>query len=274
MKKIMLIGQFTDEFRTINRRLIGKYEIRACINQLETFEGMFKLNEPDVVVMLISELDKPNEAILENLKMEHDKTAVLCAGMSLEKKAIPEYLMTEQFEYLERPYTDEVLIQKIAYAFERKAHLEEVPEKKKKEGNTSKEVPQKAKGKELQQGSGKKSILLVDDSGVHLRMMKGLLEEQYDITMTTSGLKAITMVQEKQPDLILLDYDMPMYDGRETMMKLRESEVSKDIPIVFVTAVNDREHIKAVLAQRPTGYLLKPIDRERLFKTIKEIIGE
>lgn len=82
------------------------------------------------------------------------------------------------------------------------------------------------------------------------------------------------MVHENRPDLILLDYEMPMYDGRETMIKLRESEEAKDIPIVFVTAVNNREYIKAVLALRPAGYLLKPIDRERLFKTIKEIIGE
>ena len=114
---------------------------------------------------------------------------------------------------------------------------------------------------------------LVDDSGVYLRLLKGLLEHMYDISMTTSGLKAITMVHEKKPDLILLDYEMPIFDGRETMMKIRESEDTKDIPIIFVTAVNDKAHIKAVLSLRPAGYLLKPVDKDRLYKTINDIIG-
>ena len=66
---------------------------------------------------------------------------------------------------------------------------------------------------------------------------------------------------------------MPVCNGRETMIKIRETEANKNIPIVFVTAVNKKEHIKAVLALKPDGYLLKPINRDKLFKTIKEIIG-
>jgi CheY-like chemotaxis protein len=120
----------------------------------------------------------------------------------------------------------------------------------------------------------KKVVMLVDDSGVHLRMIKGILEEKYDIIMATSGLKAISLIHEKRPDLIVLDYEMPILDGRETMVKLRESEEAKNVPIVFVTAVNDREHIEAVLSLKPAGYILKPLDRERLLKTIYDVIGE
>ena len=70
MKKILLVGQFTDNFRKMNKSLIEKYEVRACVNKLEIFRGMFKLNKPDIVVLLIEELDKTNEEFLRELKKE------------------------------------------------------------------------------------------------------------------------------------------------------------------------------------------------------------
>ena len=122
--------------------------------------------------------------------------------------------------------------------------------------------------------SEKKDILLVDDSGVALRTLKGLIGDKYDVRMSTSGIDAISMIHKKCPDLIFLDYQMPLLDGKQTMEKIRELEEAKDIPIVFVTAVNDKEHIKAVLSLKPAGYLLKPVDRDRLLETIEGIIGE
>ena len=65
MKKILLMGQFTDHFREINKSLTGKYEVRACVNKMEIFKGMFKLNKPDIVVMLINELNESNEELFE-----------------------------------------------------------------------------------------------------------------------------------------------------------------------------------------------------------------
>lgn len=286
MRKILLIGQFTDNFRKMNKSLTGKYEVRACVNKLEIFRGMFKLNEPDVVVLLIEELDKTNEELLAELKKEYKRMPVVCAGLDLENITIPDSYMTKQFEYLEAAYTAEQLIEKIEYA-SGKDITEEIVEEKKHEKETTEETLKETaeqkketedieiiKNRLLSEKDRRKKIMLVDDSGIYLRMMKGLLDEEYDIIMATSGLKAISMVHEKHPDLILLDYEMPLFDGRETMVKIRQAEDIKDIPIVFVTAVNDKEHIKAVLSLKPAGYLLKPIDKDRLFKTIKSIVGE
>ena len=121
--------------------------------------------------------------------------------------------------------------------------------------------------------NNKKTILTIDDSGVFLRMLNGILHEEYDVRMATSCQKALVSICEKKPDLILLDYEMPICDGRETMIKIREIESNKNIPIVFVTAVNKMEHIKAVLSLKPAGYVLKPIDKDKLIELIKSIIG-
>lgn len=277
MKKILLIGQFTDEFRKINKALVEKYEVRACVNKLEIFKGMFKLNEPDVVVLIITELDKTNEELLTELRKEHRKMPVVCAGLKLEEEVISDSFKTKQFEYLGAEDTKvENIIEKIECSLEKdlvKEEFIEENERAKAEQNKDAEEADEVKEDDNQGENARKTIMLVDDSGVYLRMMKGLLEEKYDIIMTTSGIKAITMIHEKKPDLVLLDYEMPMFDGRETMVKIRESEECRDIPIVFVTAVNDKEHIKAVLALKPAAYLLKPIDKDRVFKTIKDIIG-
>lgn len=281
MKKILLMGQFTDHFREINKSLTGKYEVRACVNKMEIFKGMFKLNKPDIVVMLINELNEANEELFEELRKEHRDIPVVYTGINFENNVIPNYLISKQLEYVAVPYTIENLIEKIEYAMTKDISEEEnqkAPEKVTKE---EKEEDKKATDDSISiekitssNEHRKKSVLVVDDSGIFLRMMKGLLEEKYDVSVITSGLKAISLIHEKKPDLILLDYEMPLYDGHETMMKIRESESTKDIPIVFVTAVNDKEHIKAVLSQKPAGYLLKPLDKERLIKTVKEIIGE
>lgn len=88
-----------------------------------------------------------------------------------------------------------------------------------------------------------------------------------------SGMNAIKAIGKKRPDLILLDYEMPVCDGRQTLEMLRADEESKHIPVVFLTGVNDRAHIEAVLSLRPAGYLLKPPDKKMIVDTIRKAIG-
>ena len=115
---------------------------------------------------------------------------------------------------------------------------------------------------------------MVDDSGVFLRTMKSMIEEYYDVRMATSGLNIQALVQEHHPDVVLLDYEMHFFDGKQTMMKMRECPEMQDVPIVFVTAVNKKDHIMQVLNLKPAGYILKPVEKERILQTLKEVLGE
>ena len=288
MKKILLVGKFTDDFREMNKSLSDKYEMRACVNKLEIFKGMFKLNKPDAVVILLNEMNEINESILVELQTEHSEIPVVCVGIRVEDKKIEE-LGIERFEFLTVPYTLKNLIEKVEYVLENKDYSKITEKESAEKESTEKESVEKEAEKEEKDGSdveekesgspkrtpahGRKTILLIDDSGIFLRTLNGLLCDEYDIKMATSCQKALVSICEKKPDLILLDYEMPVCNGRETMIKIRESESNKNIPIVFVTAVNKKEHIKSVLALKPDGYLLKPINRDKLFKTIREIIG-
>jgi len=117
--------------------------------------------------------------------------------------------------------------------------------------------------------SAKKCILAVDDSGILLRSVKAMLEKYYDVVVANSGMMAMKQAKKKAPDLILLDYEMPEWDGKRTMEEFRNDEELKDTPIVFLTSVADKAHIAAVLAMKPSGYLLKPIEQQLLLDTIE-----
>ena len=82
------------------------------------------------------------------------------------------------------------------------------------------------------------------------------------------------MIAKKHPDLILLDYEMPEMNGKMTLEKIREDASMADIPVIFLTAVADKEHITAVLRLNPAGYFLKPLEKEKLLEAVDKIFGE
>lgn len=120
----------------------------------------------------------------------------------------------------------------------------------------------------------KKHILVIDDDPMMLKLVNEQLHERYNVATAISGKLAFTFLEKKHTDLILLDYEMPIINGGEVLKKLRENPATKDIPVVFLTGVSNRSTIQEVLAMKPQGYLLKPIDSENLFKVIMDVLGK
>ena len=102
--------------------------------------------------------------------------------------------------------------------------------------------------------------------------MTELLKDKYDVRTATSGMQALTLIGKEKRDMIFLDYEMPVCDGRMTLEMIRELEEAKDIPVVFLTGVNDKEHIEAVVKLKPAGYLLKPARADKIYETLEKIL--
>ena len=109
-----------------------------------------------------------------------------------------------------------------------------------------------------------KHILIVDDSAVTLRSIKSLLDKKYRVSVATSGEMAIKTMQRSLPDLVLLDYEMPECDGRQTLELIRQDDMLKNVPVMFLTGVADKQHIASVLELNPVGYMLMPPEQEKL----------
>ena len=114
----------------------------------------------------------------------------------------------------------------------------------------------------------KKSILLVDDDATFLRMVKDWLSEQYRVTIVSSGMQAITYIAKNTPDLILLDYEMPVTTGPKVLEMIRSESATASIPVIFLTGKDDKESVTSVLALKPEGYILKSAGKEKLLEQI------
>lgn len=117
---------------------------------------------------------------------------------------------------------------------------------------------------------GKKNILVVDDSGVMLRTIMGWLEGDYNVTLANSAARAFAAIQNSRPDLILLDYEMPICSGAQFMEMLSNEEATRDIPVIFLTSRGDQETVNEVLRLKPAGYLLKSTPEHMVLKTIAD----
>lgn len=119
----------------------------------------------------------------------------------------------------------------------------------------------------------KKHVLVVDDDSNVLKLIKNYLAGRYDVATAKSGKVAMKFLETKTTDLVLLDYEMPEEKGPEVLSKIRANIKTKDLPVIFLTGVTEKEKIQEVLSMKPQGYLLKPISMMKLSATIKSVIG-
>lgn len=108
---------------------------------------------------------------------------------------------------------------------------------------------------------GKHTILVVDDTSENLMLMSGLLKDLYKVRIANSGAKALTMAHmEPQPDLILLDIMMPDMTGHEVCRILKQDSGTRDIPIIYLTALASMEEEKRGLEEGAADFITKPVN--------------
>lgn len=107
--------------------------------------------------------------------------------------------------------------------------------------------------------SPKKKILIVDDEPVNLQVLKQILQDSYQLIFAKTGQKAIEFAQKQSPDLILMDIMMPDMNGYDTVRQLKQDESTKDIPVIFVTAMVDVDDEKLGFDVGAVDYISKPV---------------
>jgi len=104
----------------------------------------------------------------------------------------------------------------------------------------------------------KATVLLVDDNAQIRWMVRVYLERRnYTVIEAADGLEAVEQAVARRPDVILLDIMMPVVDGHEALRRLKKNDATKDIPVLMLTAVNDRESVFSSLATGAGDYVIK-----------------
>ncbi|MDR2350883.1 MAG: response regulator [Deltaproteobacteria bacterium] len=114
-----------------------------------------------------------------------------------------------------------------------------------------------------------KHILIVDDNLTNLEQISIQIEDVYDISLAKSGAQALVICQKAEPDLILLDIEMPDMDGFETLAKLRENISLRQVPVVFLTASHDPKTEVKAIKSGASDFVSKPVEREILLHKIE-----
>jgi DNA-binding response OmpR family regulator len=113
------------------------------------------------------------------------------------------------------------------------------------------------------------SVLLVDDTPANIDILRKTLEHNgLNISFATNGELALKLACENPPDLILLDVMMPGIDGFETCRRMKSHKVTKDIPIVFLTAKTDEKDIMEGFSVGGSDYVFKPFNRKEVLTRV------
>lgn len=119
-----------------------------------------------------------------------------------------------------------------------------------------------------------KSIVAVDDSGIILKMLTKVLGGKYELHAFSSGMRALQFLKDREPDLIILDIDMPEINGYEMLEKIKQRDNLKYVPVIFLTSNTDKGHVVKAVASGAKDYVVKPIDEDVLLQKVSAVLDD
>jgi CheY-like chemotaxis protein len=118
-------------------------------------------------------------------------------------------------------------------------------------------------------------ILLVEDDAVQIELMKKLLEPRgHVLVIARNGQDGIKAAQRERPDLILMDMIMPGMHGLEATIKLKEDEVTREIPIMALTIMSSPKFVQECYHAGVLSYIKKPYDPKVLLESVERVVGK
>jgi CheY-like chemotaxis protein len=116
-------------------------------------------------------------------------------------------------------------------------------------------------------------IMIVDDEQDVVTIISKVLKKSgYEVTTAADGLECLKKLENKLPDLILLDNIMPNMDGHAVLSKLKASKKTANIPVIMVTALVDQEHITNAQKSGAAEYIVKPFDYTVMLEKIAQVL--
>ena len=115
----------------------------------------------------------------------------------------------------------------------------------------------------------RKSVIIVDDSLTNLNLARNALAAKYDVFTISSGKKLFQILERVTPDIILLDIEMPGMSGYEIIEKLKKTESTANIPVIFITAVIDPQCEVKGLGLGAVDYITRPFSQQLLLKRVE-----
>ncbi len=199
MKRILLIGKINDAVKDIEKILGTCFHVQICPFNLDSFTDMMRVVTPDMFLISLVGAYEYQSGVLNVIRSSYSNIPVITIGTEFEKNKFLRYYKMPQFENLIRPVDNKTILEAVC---RRTGCIYTT-----REDGTY----------EIKEIRIRKMVLVVDDNATTLRTIKEMLQDEYDVTVANSGMKALTQMGKNCPDLILLDYEMPICDGKQTL---------------------------------------------------------
>ena len=120
--------------------------------------------------------------------------------------------------------------------------------------------------------SRKLKVLAVDDNSISLATIEQELSDTYEVIPLNSGLRALQYLRRERPDLILLDIRMELIDGIATLQEIRNMERCKNVPVIMLTSMRDKNMVVESAMLGVEDYVLKPFNKMDLHERVDRVL--
>ncbi len=118
----------------------------------------------------------------------------------------------------------------------------------------------------------KLKVLAVDDNSISLASIEQELKDKYEVIPLNSGLRALQYLKRERPDLILLDIQMELKSGIETLKEIRDREECKDIPVIMLTSMRNKDTVLESAKLGVEDYVIKPFNKQNLRERVDRVL--
>ena len=262
MREILLCSNTPGAMNDVGEILLntGSFEVLDFEKGIDNAAAAVRLATPELLIVNLSDFESNSYVSLLSLRSDLKELPVLVYGTTLEYTQFNAMYMGSSLNQLDKDASDEQIIRTVGRAI----------------SMTEDEITAVIGG--YRQPSLSRSerhhVLVVDDNAILLRSLKTILQQEYRVTLAKSGEGAIRAINNDKPDVVILDYEMPGMDGYEVLKSIRLSEATRDIKVIFLTGISERDRISEVMKFEPNGYLLKPVNNKTLFASIETTLRE
>lgn len=120
--------------------------------------------------------------------------------------------------------------------------------------------------------TSRKTVLAIDDDVTYLRILNNMLKDNYNVVMINSVRLAMEYLSSHTPDIILLDYHMPLSSSNTLLSYLNNNDDFTYVPLIMLVGIKDKNIVYDKLEKRPDSFLLKPVSKMDLIRTMVTVI--
>lgn len=254
MKRVLFIADMNEIVKNMNESMLPFFQVQLSCADRELTEKLLHIYQPDIILVFLNQLQAVQMQELKAVLEKNERLPVVMVGSMYEFRQYGfEPGNVKNIRRIVRPVGNQEVIRLICEILaldyqEYEGSLEEREDRR-------------------------KHILFVDDNPLLLRSMKTLVGNKYRVSIAVSASQAFKLMQKDRPDLIFLDCEMPVIDGKMMLQMMRAKPEYAEMPVVFLSGIAEEKYIKKTLLLKPADYVLKPAKQERIFDVLEKHLG-